>query len=137
LTKTTTIADVEELEWRLDSYDPIKLPAFRGSTLSLAAAGELLCLLRQYNATGLRANLKTLFASCPVWTLARKLEEFPRAKRLSDGAVVFVRIPPSYDEGWYVEEMRQFRAILLSHRFPHKLSAGLTGGVFEIVDSRS
>jgi hypothetical protein len=135
LNKTTTIAEVEDLEWQLDSHDPLKLPKFNGNTLSVAAASELLCVLEHYNATGLRSSLTMRFSSCPVWTLARKLEDMPHTQRLSEGPLVFVRIPPAYEESWCVEEMHAFRDLLLSHSFPSGLSASLTGGVFEIVDN--
>lgn len=119
----------------MDYQDPLRSPILKGTTLSLAAAGELVCVLQQHSSTSLRRSLTTQFRNCPVWILAQKLAEMPGSKRLSEGSLVFTRIPPVYDETWCVDEMRQFRAMLLSHRFPHKLSASLTGGVFEIVDN--
>jgi len=91
-----------------------------------------MCMLDQPGTTDLRNYLASQFSRCPVWNTAQRLVKH---KRASEGSLVFSRIPPKYDEFWYVQEMRNFRASLMSHRFPNKLSASLTGGVFEIVDN--
>lgn len=132
MAQISTVADIEEFQWQLRNSDPFSVPPLRGTCLSLAAALELSYVLSQHDTVDLRSVLARQFSTCPRWRMLQKLLKQPR---VSEGSVVFARIPPDYDQRWYVEEMRNFRSALLSNRFPVKLSASLTGGVFEMVDN--
>ena len=128
-----TIAEIERFQWLLDHYDPARPPLLPKGKLSLAAAAELFRVLQDVANPEITRSITRQLADCPIWTLLRKLRG--RDGRVCEGNVAFSRIPTIYDQDWYVEEMRLFQATLVSHKFPQRLSASLTGGVFEIVDN--